>query len=297
MSRPEVSRRIARIVLFSLDSLCAGAAVPVLAEKLPGRIVGICLSRRFGGKYGSVWVQTKKNHARSGLAFVIYFALELILFYPMSFVAQAVNRLRGRRTYLYPLRQLARQFDIPIFSTRDPNSDGIVERVRSLKPDLIVICFFDRVMGRRLIELPAFGVINIHPGLLPDNKGPVPNVWAIINGSDRVGATVHYVDGETLDTGPILKLQAIERDPDESALSLDCRLLRLGAQIAVEAIAEIENGSAHAVAQDPDAGHYYSFPTREDLKRLSRRGGRLYRLSDFVRQFFVRPDAHSTSDC
>lgn len=293
MSRPEASRRIGRIVVLSLDSLCAAVALPVLIEHLPGRIAGICLSRRFGGKYGSVWTQAKRNCGRSGLAFLIYTTLQFILFYPMSFVAHAICLLQGRRGRLLPLRQLARRHGVPIFSTRDPNSDGVVERIRALKPDLIVICYFDHIVRQRLIEIPDWGVINIHPGLLPDNRGPAPNVWTVINGSNRVGASVHYVDGETLDTGPVLKLEAIERDQGESVLSLDCRMLSLGARMAADVIVEIENGTAHAVPQQPGAGQYYSFPTRDDMRRFSAQGGRLYRLSDFVRQFFDQAGAGS----
>jgi methionyl-tRNA formyltransferase len=114
----------------------------------------------------------------------------------------------------------------------------------------------------------------------------VPNIWAVIDGSDQVGASVHYVDGETLDTGPVLKLEALKRDPGDSVLSLDCRLLSLGARMTIDVIADIESGSARAVPQDPGAGQYHSFPTREDLRRFSNRGGRLYRFSDFVCQFF-----------
>lgn len=284
MSRPQAPHRIGRIVVLSLDSLCACAAVPVLVEQLPGRIVGICLSRRFGGKYGSVWAQATRSYDRSGFAFVIYNSLQTLLFYPMSFIAQAIDRLRRRPSHLYPLRQLARRHGIPIFSTRDPNNQGVVERIRALEPDLIIICYFDRVVRGRVLEIPSCGVINIHPGLLPGNRGP--NVWAVINGWDQVGATVHYVDGETLDTGPILKSAAIARHPHKSVLTLDCQLLRLGARLATEVITEIENGTAQETPQDPNAGRYFSFPTRTDLQSFSERGGRLYRFSDFVRQFF-----------
>jgi len=287
MSQPPATRPINRIVLLSLDSLYSGLALPLLAEHFQGRIVGICLSRRFGGKYGSLWTQIKRNYSRSGLDFLVYLSLQLFLFFPMSYVAGGINRLLGRRKRVYPLRQLARKYGIPVFSTREPNSDGIVQRIRSLKPDLIVSCYFDHVIRRQLIEIPTFGVLNIHSGILPDMKGPVPNIWAVIEGHERVGATVHYVDAETLDTGPVLKVSGFERNADESALSLDCRLLRLGARLAIEAIAEIENGNARAVVQDEKAGHYFSYPTRDDLRRFYQRGGRLYRVRDFVRQFFA----------
>lgn len=287
MSHPQNVRPIERIVLFNLDTLSSAAALKPLFERFGGRIVCVCKSRRFGGKYGSWWTQLKRNYRRGGSGFVIYVGLQLILFYPMSRLASAINRLLGRPNWVYPLRELA-QNRIPVIATRDPNSDAFVEHIRSLKPDLIVSCLFDHVIRQRLIEIPTRGVINIHPGLLPDIKGPFPNVWAAILGCEQVGATVHYVDAESLDTGPIIKRRTIERDPGESVLALDCRALRLGIDLAIEAITEIENGSARAVAQDKNAGTYLSYPTRDDLRRLRRQGGRLYSLSDFFREFFAR---------
>jgi hypothetical protein len=60
----------------------------------------------------------------------------------------------------------------------------------------------------------------------------------------------------------------------------------LGARLAAEVVGEIEKGTTQETPQDPNAGQYFSFPTRADLRGFSSSGGRLYRLSDFVRQFF-----------
>jgi methionyl-tRNA formyltransferase len=290
MSQPQATRPIERIVLFNLDTLNSAAALQPLFERFGGKIVCVCKSRRFGGKYGSWWTQLKRNYRRGGIAFVVYVGLQLILFDPMSRLAGAVDRLRDRPKRVYPVRELARLYGIPVVSTRDPNSDAFVQHIRSLKPDLIVSCLFDHVIRQPLIEIPSRGVINIHPGLLPDIKGPFPNVWAAILGCQQVGATVHYIDSETLDTGAIIGRRAVDRNPAESVLALDCRMLRLGIDLAIEAIADIENGSVRPLAQDKDAGAYLSYPTRADLQRLRRQGGRLYRLSDFWRQFFPRRD-------
>jgi methionyl-tRNA formyltransferase len=247
----------------------------------------MCLSRRFGGKYGSWWTQLKKNTSRSGLDFVIYSALQLVLFHPMSALAAGINFSLGRRRTVYPLRQLARRYGIPVFSTREPNNETIVERIRSLQPDLIVVCYFDHIIRRPLIEVARCGVINIHPGLLPAMRGPAPNVWSIIEECGQVGVSVHFIDSETLDTGPLLKLHETARNPGESALALDCRLIRMGAELALEAITEIETGSARAIPQDASAGRYLSYPTRADLRRMRQQGGRLYRFYDFVQPFFA----------
>lgn len=294
MSQSKVPRQINRIIVLSLDGLYSGIALPLLVEHLQGRIVCICKSRRFGGKYGSYWGQIKKNYKRSGFRFIVYMGLQLFLFYPMSSIADRINRWRGSHKCVYPLRELARLHNIPLISTYDLNRNEFVDRLRVLKPDLIISFYFDHVLRQPMIELPSFGIINIHTGILPDIKGPFPNIWAVINGCNRVGATVHYIDTETLDTGPIIKVRQVDRDPEESTLALDCRLARLAAGLAVEAIAEIENGTAKALAQDKNAGGYFSYPTRDDLRRFRRQGGRLYRIRDFVRQFFVRENQPST---
>jgi folate-dependent phosphoribosylglycinamide formyltransferase PurN len=285
MPQPQTGRPIERIVLFNLDMLSSAVALKPFFEHFDGRIVCICKSRRFGGKYGSIWTQMRRNVRRSGLEFGVYAGLEFVLFHPMSRLAGAINRLRGRPNSVHPLRDLA-PAGASIVSTNDPNADDVVAHIRSFKPDLIVSCMFDHVIRQRLIEIPTCGVINIHPGLLPDIKGPFPNIWAAVLGCKQVGATVHYVDSETLDTGPIIKRRAIDRDPDDSVLALDCRVLEIGVQMAIEAIAEIEDGSVRPVNQDQNAGRYLSYPTRHDLRVLRRQGGRLYRISDFLREYF-----------
>jgi folate-dependent phosphoribosylglycinamide formyltransferase PurN len=290
MSQPQATRRIERIVLFNLDMLSSAAALEPLFQRFGDRIVLIGKSRRFGGKYGSTWRQFKRNYWRGGIRFVIFISLQLFLFHPMSRLAGAINRLLRLPKHVYPLRELAQMHGISVQPTREPNTVAFVQQIRTLKPDLIVCCMFDHVIRQQLIEIPTCGVINIHPGLLPDIKGPFPNVWAAIRGNDQIGATVHYVDAETIDTGPIIKRRAIDRDPTKSVLALDCQVLRLGIELAIETIAEIEDGGVQAVEQDKGAGTYLSYPTRDDLRRLRRQGGRLYSLSDFFRQFFTRAD-------
>lgn len=292
MPEPGDRRKINRIVILSLDSLCTAIAVPILVRHFQGRIAGICLSRRHGGKYGSAGHQIRKTYLRSGIQLIVYGALQLILFYPACYVANALNWLARRPKRIFPIRQLARRNGIPIFSTRDPNSLGAARRIRALDPDLIVSIYFDYVIRQPLIDVPRLGIINVHPGILPDIKGPTPNIWAMIEGRDHVGATVHYIDSENLDTGPILKAEQTECRPGESVLALDCRVAALGAELAIDAIADIENGSARAVAQNMDAGRYLSFPTREDLALLRRRGRRLYRMRDFIKPFFADEKIH-----
>lgn len=277
-------RRINRIVVLTVDSLYSAIALPCLLKRLPGKVVLICESRQFGGRYGSTWAQAWKHYSRSGLRFLIYLALPFFFFFPMNYFVDHINRWLGRPKRLYSLHQLAGVHGIPVVATSQPNSDAIVNCIRAAKADLIISFYFDRVIKKPLIDLPKFGIVNVHPGSLPDMRGLCSNIWSVISGRHELGASVHYIDSEDLDVGPILKIRKMDRDPHESMLASSCRLARLGAKLAVDTIAELENGIAEPRDQGR-GGCYFSYPTRKDLRIFRRRGGCLYSVSDFVRQF------------
>jgi methionyl-tRNA formyltransferase len=75
--------------------------------------------------------------------------------------------------------------------------------IRPLEPDLIVCSGFNWLIPREVIEIPRYGAINMHPSLLPRYRGPIPVSWAIRNGDEEIGLTIHRMD-EHYDTGPVL---------------------------------------------------------------------------------------------
>lgn len=282
--REGLDRSVSRIVVCNLDSLYSGAGLHILAEAMRGKIVGICSSKRYGRKYGSFISQFRSNLSRSGLGFVTYLSLHMLYYVPMAYLASAYRRLLGQRPKVYTLTQLARAYGIPIVHTNEPNDPAIVKWIRDLKPDLIVSAYFDHVIRRDLINTPALGVINVHTAHLPDFRGPFPTLWPEVQGRDP-GVTIHYINSEALDAGPILMQKTMRRHEGESILGLDCRLYREAMHMVLEVIDQIERGTVRAVAQDTGKGTYYSYPTRADLSALARRGVALYSARDFLKQF------------
>ena len=274
-----------RIVVMNLDSLCSATGLHRLFETFDGRIVGIIGSLRYGGKYGGFFHQAWKNYRRSGYDFFDYLGFSEFWHLPMTPIADSINAMRGTPKKVYTLKQLAAAYDVPIRYTREPNDDDVVALVRDMEPDLIVSACFDHVIRKRLIAVPKLGVINVHPALLPDYRGPFPALWQAIYGCNEVGTSVHYIDSEELDVGPIIKQKKTERLPGEFVLGLDCRLYRLGIECAIETIQDIDHGIVHAVAQDPNAGGYYAYPSRSDLQALKRQNVPLFRRKDFIAEF------------
>jgi methionyl-tRNA formyltransferase len=141
---------------------------------------------------------------------------------------------------------------------------------------------FDHVLRAAFIAVPAQGVINVHASLLPDLRGPFPGFWTLALGVPP-GVSVHAIDSESLDTGPILLQRAVAPVPGESVLALDARLLAEGARLAVEAIAQMEAGAAAPRPQPPGGGRYLAHPGKADVAALHAKGGRLHRWRDVAR--------------
>jgi methionyl-tRNA formyltransferase len=100
------------------------------------------------------------------------------------------------------LENLSAQLSIPYFFFRNNNKD-LISWLNSVKPDLIVVYSMSQLLHAKILEISPLGVINIHPSLLPDYRGPNPWFWMYYNGDKQGGVTLHYLDsGE--DTGDIV---------------------------------------------------------------------------------------------
>ena len=272
--------KINRIIIFNLESLYSGRAITEFFERYHDRIVLICASQRYGGKYGSFLYQFKKNLKTSGFNFVNYLSCHLIYYKPTVYSIDFVNKLLKRKNRIYTLGQLAKKYKVPILKTKEIKDKDVIEFIRKKKPDLIISAYFDHVINREIIDIPKFGVINIHTALLPEYKGPFPSLWPMIYGENHGGVTIHYVN-EKLDEGDIIVRKKLNIQPKESILSMDCRFMNIGIKLLYEVIDEIGKGEIHSLKQT--GGHYYSYPTKEDLIKLKRREIKLYTFKDFFK--------------
>lgn len=279
-------RSVNRIVVFNLDSLYSGVALHEFFERYKGRIVLIVASKRYGKKYGSFLKQFFRNFKKSGWDFVNYLSFHLIWYHAMAMIAAIIKKTVGAQPKVFRLPDLAKRYGIPLVYTNEPNSPDLIEMIQKAKPDLILSAYFDHVIRSDIIRIPTLGTINIHTALLPDFKGPFPSLWPMIKGAKSIGVTVHYINSEDLDAGPILKQKIAKIMPGESILSLDCRLFRIGIELAGDVVREIEEGTAKTVAQDSGEGNYFSFPSRKDLEHLRARGIALLTFREFLSQFF-----------
>ncbi len=279
----EDRQEINRIVLLTLESFSSGPALTKFIKKYHNKISLICVSKRFGGKYGNFWQQVKKNYKRSGISFVNYSSFNLIYYKPFVYVAGFLNSLAGRERRVYTIRQLCKKYNIPIVETLEVKDPEIVEKIKNIEPDLIISAYFDHLINKDIIDIPLHGVINIHTAPLPDYRGPFPPLWPILHGKEKGEVTIHYID-DFFDEGDIIEQKKIDLHKKESILSMDSRFMMIGVEVLMEVLEKIEKGKIEVRTQGE--GSYYSYPNKDDLKKLKKQGVKLYSIKDFVKRFF-----------
>jgi methionyl-tRNA formyltransferase len=185
---------------------------------------------------------------RVGSAQALYFGVRRVLH---GLRSRWVDRWR-RPDFVTDFEALAEA----VYRTRGTNTAQTREILEKLEPDVVVIGQTG-ILRRQLIEIPRLGILNGHPGILPDYRGIDSFMWAIQNDEpEKVGCTVHWVD-TGVDTGPILRR---ERLPlvDEGLMQLDERLFDFASALLAEVVSEIDvEQSPSGEPQDPKAGVQY----------------------------------------
>ncbi|SJZ43499.1 methionyl-tRNA formyltransferase [Selenihalanaerobacter shriftii] len=139
------------------------------------------------------------------------------------------------------VEDVAKENNLSIYSPNDVNGKSFVKNVYNLKPDLIVSMSYDQIIRKELIEIPSQGIINIHAGKLPYYRGRSPINWAIINGEEEIGLTVHYID-QGIDTGDIIIQEKVPININDNYATILRKVEELTPTILMQAINQIENG-------------------------------------------------------
>ncbi|PJE76479.1 methionyl-tRNA formyltransferase [Candidatus Uhrbacteria bacterium CG10_big_fil_rev_8_21_14_0_10_48_16] len=127
---------------------------------------------------------------------------------------------RGEEITASPIKLLAYDALIPVFQPASLKADRhIQEKLQALNADFFVVVAYGKLIPKDILDLPTSGCINVHPSLLPRHRGPSPMQWAIAEGDASTGVAVMLLD-EGMDTGPLLAIEHIDLDADETYESL-----------------------------------------------------------------------------
>lgn len=156
---------------------------------------------------------------------------------------------RGMKLEMSEVKKVATAAGLPVFQPTTFRDDAAVEELRALKPDVIAVVAYGKILPQRVLDIPTHGCINIHASILPELRGSGPVQWAILNGLDETGVTAMYMAAE-MDAGDIIEIRKTPIEPYENAQSLLDRLARIGAELLCDTLARVENGTVTRTKQD-----------------------------------------------
>ena len=172
-------------------------------------------------------------------------------------------RGRGQNAAPPPVKQCALRLGLPVFQPERVRRPEAVEHLRSLPVDAMVVVGYGQIIPQSIIDMAPLGIVNVHGSLLPHYRGAGPIQWAILNGETRTGITTMRIDAG-LDTGDMLLKADTEIGPDENAIELGQRLATMGADLLVETLTGLVEGTIAPDQQDNALATYAPLLKKED---------------------------------
>ena len=164
-----------------------------------------------------------------------------------------------------PVKQAAQADDVPVLQPERPTDPAFMQTLRDLAPDVGVVVAYGHILKPELLSIPARGMVNLHPSLLPELRGAAPIEWAVINGLHQTGVTIMQMDAG-MDSGAILHSITEDLPPDITGGELSAHLSEVGAEALVEALMLLEQGAVQPRLQDHARATYAPKLTRETAR-------------------------------
>ena len=162
---------------------------------------------------------------------------------------------RGRQLRPSPVKVLALEHQLTVLQPAKLRQPEVVEQLRALQPEAIVVAAFGQILPTSILSLPPFGCINVHGSLLPRYRGAAPIPAAILAGDSQTGITIMQMDAG-MDTGPILTQRALAISPDDTSATLTDKMARLGAELLLETLPAWFAGQITPQKQDQSLATY-----------------------------------------
>lgn len=170
---------------------------------------------------------------------------------------------RGNKVVAPPVKQTAVEHGIPVLQPEKlSKAKDIVQAMRDLKPDVIVMVAFGQILKEEVLQLPPMGVINIHGSLLPKYRGAAPINWSIINGDTVTGITTMQTEAG-VDTGPMLLKGEVEITENMTAPELANAMSKVGADLIVTTLRGLKDGSVKPEKQNDEEATFAPIMTKE----------------------------------
>jgi methionyl-tRNA formyltransferase len=173
------------------------------------------------------------------------------------------DKLAGRKQVLTksPVKIEAEKYNIPVFQPTKIREDYDV--ILNTEADIIITCAYGQIIPEEILNYPKFGCINVHASLLPKYRGGAPIHWCLINGEEKTGVTIMYMD-KLMDNGDIISSVEYQIEPNDNVLTLHEKLSNLGANLLIDTLPSILNGTNKRIKQNEEDVTFAYNIKRED---------------------------------
>lgn len=159
---------------------------------------------------------------------------------------------RGMKLVASPVKEYASSKGLKIYQPEKVRKNiDFIDEIKGLKPDVICVVAYGKILPKEILEIPKLGCINVHGSLLPKYRGAAPIQWAVINGDKTTGITTMYMD-IGMDTGDMILKEEVEIGQDETTGELWGKLAKIGGELLVKTLEQIESGTAPRIPQNSD---------------------------------------------
>lgn len=255
------------LVLTDSHKIGANYILTHLPKNKDIKIVGIIEKK--SGK----WRFVKKLILISGLLL----SIELLIFYIALKTIPLIKKIFFKRRKILTVEEIAKKYKIPFIKINNINSEESIAIIKALKPDLILSNHFIQILKRKILNIPVKGTINFHPGILPHYRGIFPYFWKLANKEKRGGVTIHFVT-TAIDKGKVLASRTFKIKKIDTAIDVSVKSAKIGLGILNRTLRNIKAGRIRP-RKIKIKGNYYSFPTKEGLKRFYENKKSLFSLS------------------
>lgn len=170
-------------------------------------------------------------------------------------------RGRGQKLTPSPVKAFAMEKGFTVYQPAKIKTEEFTRILKDLQPDLMVVVAFGQILSQQILDIPAYGCINVHASLLPRYRGAAPIQWSVINGEKLTGVTTMFMDAG-LDTGDMLLKTEVPITEDMIAEELHDALMEAGADL-VKTVAKIANGTIQRIHQADADSNYAPMLSKE----------------------------------
>lgn len=165
------------------------------------------------------------------------------------------DKIVGRNKELTPppIKDLALKNNIDVFQPNKIKEE--YEKITSIDVDIIITCAYGQIIPEEILNHPKLGCINVHASLLPKLRGGAPIHHAIIDGLEKTGVTIMYMD-KKMDTGDIISTKEYIIKETDNVGTLHDKLSSMGSELLLETLPSIIEGTNDRIPQKHNEATY-----------------------------------------